>query len=202
MVYLRTHEELEMLHRELFGTSHEPTLEEVHQVGKDHGIYLSEGSDKVAYLVTVEGIGTAVLKVPMHTTEQLDNEWLVYGELPEEYEGAFAVTNFYVTNEDVCYSLMEYVIVAGDNESLESVSGREFEVDYDTTLEYVIEEYYDLDYGAFYEDSVGRLLEGAMNFVEDILKSEDAKLDMRNNIGNFGFNIDGEPVFIDWGWVG
>lgn len=201
MVYLRTHEELEMLHRELFGRE-EPTMEEVARVAEERGTYLGEGSDKAVYLVTVEGIGTAVLKVPMHPTEQLDNEWLVYGELPEKYEGAFAVTNFYVTDEDVCYSLMEYVIVAGDNESLESVSGREFKVDYDTTLEYVIEEYYDLDYGAFYDDSIGHFLEGAMNFVEDILNSEKAKLDMRNNIGNFGFNIDGEPVFIDWGWVG
>lgn len=202
MVYLRTHKELEELHRALFGVSHEPTLEEVQQVGEDYGIYLGQGSDKIVYLITVADIGTAVLKVPMHSTYQFDNEWIVYGELSEEHKTAFAVTNFYVTDKDECYSLMEYVDVAGDNESLESISGREFEVDYDTTLEYVIEEYYDLDYGTFYHSSIGSFLEEVMNFVADVLQSDAAKVDMRTNIGNFGFNTNGEPVFIDWGWTG
>lgn len=201
MVYLTTYKELDLLHEALFGRE-EPTMEEVARVAEERGTYLGEGSDKAVYLVTVEGIGTAVLKVPKHSTYQFDNEWIVYGELSEEHETAFAVTNFYVTDKDECYSLMEYVDVAGDNQSLESISGREFEVDYDTTLEYVIEEYYDLDYGTFYTSSIGRFLEEAMNFVADVLQSDAAKVDMRTNIGNFGFNTNGEPVFIDWGWTG
>lgn len=201
MVYLTTHEELDLLHEELFGRE-EPTMEEVARVAEERGTYLGQGSDKAVYLVTVEGIGTAVLKVPMHPTEQLDNEWVVYGDMPEECEDAFATTNFYVTDEDVCYALMEYVVVAGDNERLESVSGREFEVDYDATIEYIMEEYYDLDYNTFDEHPMGRLLLGAINFVGEKLNSPEAMIDMRTNSGNFGFNINGEPVFVDWGWIG